>query len=76
MSVIPGGVNHRRNRKRWSKIERECKQSLETAAGANAPEIKQQVLEYFRERVREVNTLKRLRARLEADLATGNTRSN
>jgi hypothetical protein len=40
---------------RWSKIERECKQGLETAAGANAPEIKQQVLEYFRERVRELS---------------------
>jgi hypothetical protein len=40
--------------KRWSKIERECRQGLETAAGANAPEIKQQVLEYFWERVREL----------------------
>src|SRR5580765_685972 len=41
--------------KRWRTIERECKQGLETAAGAQAPEIKQQVIEYFRQRVSELS---------------------
>jgi hypothetical protein len=41
--------------KRWSKIERECKQGLETAAGTDAPEIKKRVIEYFRRRVSELS---------------------